>query len=343
MRFTSGIALCILGLAGCATVPDVKYTYYQTKWKAVASVTQTLACDAAKQSLLILQTAVTAPSYSSDTKAEPRAIYAKDLRGDFASSEFKIAFTADGRLKTINQSSTGEGEAVAKAAVTLIATVAAVAAAPPLGPPPTECEIVDKWGGSKPVTITYEATLDSTHIGKTVPLEPLPPNALLHQKIKAKLPLLLANVSSVAEHKAGATFRDTKDAESYDGVLLKLQRIGAVAVTVTALDSSNGARTGLDESTFLVPLATSYDLPIPKPPLFGKQTFELIIADSGAISSISYNKVDGTAPALSAANFALNAETSVTAAKTAAIKAQNDLIAAQQKAILCESKPVDCK
>lgn len=343
MRVSRPIALASLVLAGCATVPDVKYSYYQVGWKATVTVTQTIGCDASKQSLVILNTAATTPSYFADTKAPVRELLAKDLRGDFADSEFKITFTPDGRLKTINQSATGQGEAVVKALVTVVAAAAAVAAAPPFGGPPKPCDLIDQWGGGKPVTIVYEANVDASKLGTTVPLSAQPTNQAFYDQLKPHLPVLAATVGPAAPYSAGAAFRVPADGKSFGGILLKLQEINALTISVTAANPSTKTLIALDQATFLIPTATTYDLPIPKPPVFGKQVFELILTDAGAISSISYNKVDGTASGLNAVASVLNAETNITTAKTNAIKAQNDLIAAQQKAITCETKPADCK
>ena len=330
------LAICVILLGGCSTVPDVKYTYYQTAWDAKATVTQTLGCDASKSTIVILNTANSTPTYFADT-ATVREILAKDLKGDFADSEFKISFTADGRLKGINQSATGQVEAVVKSVVTLVAVAAAVAAASPIDAIPNPCQRIDSWGGGKPVTIIYEAVFGPAELGKTITLKAMPPNSLLYDLIKDHLPTLSASVSKASHYKSGAGFRETSAANGFGGVLLKLQEIGQVSVTVTA------GKEELNKSSHLVPLTTLFDLPIPRPPLFGKQGFGLELADSGAISSVSYSKLDGTAGGLNSLTALAGAETSVANAKAAALRAQSDLIIQQERAVLCRTKPADCK
>jgi hypothetical protein len=324
---------CVVLLAACSTVPDVRYSYYPAEWNAKATITQTLGCDASKGTILALSTATVTPSYFADTAAMPREVFAKDLKGDFADSDFKITFTADGRLKGINQSSQGQGEAIIKAVVTLVATGAALA----VDTAPTPCQRIDAWGGGKPVTIIYEAEFGPKDLGKNIAVKAMPPNSLLYDLIKDDLPTLAASVSTVSDYKSGAGFREANSEMGFSGVRLKLQEMGRVVVTVTSGNDE------LTKSTLLVPLAKSFDLPIPRPPLFGKQGFVLELADSGAITSVSYSSLDGTASGLNALTAIAGAETSVAKAKADALKAQSDLIVQQERAILCRTKPADCK
>ena len=110
-----------------------------------------------------------------------------------------------------------------------------------------------------------------------------------------------------------------------------------VTISTVALKKSIG------DATVLIPRAETYKLPIPKPVLFGKQTFAIGLTDTGAVSTISYGKVDGSASALNSLSALASAQTTVASAKAAELQARADLIAQQQRVVLCESKPDQCK
>ena len=67
-----------------------------------------------------------ATTYYADTSDQRRMQITK-LDNAIADSEIAMTSTDDGRLKSINQNTTGQGEAVAKAAISLIGAVAGVA------------------------------------------------------------------------------------------------------------------------------------------------------------------------------------------------------------------------
>ncbi|MDR3390872.1 MAG: hypothetical protein P4L77_03970 [Sulfuriferula sp.] len=328
---TAGLLL----LAGCSSVPNVTYNYYPAKWNAVATITQTIGCNNAKTRLVVLNTPTLTPYYSADFD-KPFRISIKNLDSGFADSSMTMTFTEDGRLKTINQSTTGQGETIVKSAVSLMTTVAAITRLKATEGPLEECNIIETTGGGKPVTLNYRATIDAAALGKSIDFTATPESAKLYELLQNRLPKLQANVSNAIDNQSGPRYDAPSPATTSDNiVLLELQKTGSVTVTFDA-----GAAT-FGSTVIIIPEPGSYRLPIPKAALFGKQTFGITLSDAGAVTSISYGKETGTASALNSLNAAATPET--TSATAASLKAQADLIAQQQRLVLCQTKPDQCK
>jgi hypothetical protein len=329
------LILSFMCFAGCASVPHVTYTYYPAAWNAVVSVTQTVGCNADKTRLVVVDTPTVTPAYFSDFTRAYR-IKHKDLEGFFADSDMTMTFFDDGRLKGVNQTSTGQGEAIVKAVVAVGATVLSITAAEK-GPARTldECNTIEAWGGGKPVTLTYRTIVDDKAPRSVVDLDASPESKALHALLQNRLPRLKAEVGSVADSISGPGYDTGASGASSGVVLLELQKTGSVTITVKADGESIGG------SRFVVPRSDTYKLPIPKAAMFGKQSFALTLAESGAVTSVGYGKTAGTAGVFSALGSIASAETP--AAKAAELKSEADLIAQQQRLVLCQTKPDQCK
>jgi hypothetical protein len=320
-------------LTGCASIPDVTYSYYPAKWNTVVTVTQTVGCNAAKTRRVVLNFPTVTTTYTSNLD-KPFQVKIKGLERTSADSDMTMTFTDDGRLKSINQSTTGEGEAIIKSAVSLATAAVSMTTSMVTEGTIKECAIIDAWGGNKPVTLTYKATIDSAVIGKSVDIEAASESKDLYGLLHSMLPKLKLKVSNVIESQSGPSY-DVPSAESSEVVLLELQKIGSIDVII----SSDGDRIG--NARIVIPESDTYKLPIPKAALFGKQTFSVILSEAGAVTSIGYGKNVGTIGALNA--LGTIASTQTMAAKAADLKAQADLIAQQQRVVLCETKPDQCK
>jgi hypothetical protein len=108
-------------LSGCASLPNMNARYFLPKSELRVKVIRTVACD--KQDHLIVATAVTpVAKHSADTSASSsKTISLKKLRGLLADSDVKLDFYDDGRLKAFNSTSTGQGEAILKSAISVVA------------------------------------------------------------------------------------------------------------------------------------------------------------------------------------------------------------------------------
>lgn len=326
-------------LAGCATIPDVTYSYYPTKWNTTVTVVQTVGCNTAKTTAVMLNTPSVATVYSSKTDEKPFQFKVRDLQSSYSDIDMTMMFTDDGRLKSINQSTTGQGESIIKSAVSLIASVGALAMINPSEvsmPSKTilpECAQIDAWGGNKPVTLTYRAIINSDNLNSTLPLDVAPESKDLYQLLKNILPTLKVNVGNVTDVFSGPSY----DKKSNDVVLLELQKIGSVEIAITSSNSVDS----FGFSRIVIPQDATYKLPIPKASLFGKQSFALTLSESGAVTSVGYGKNVGTSGALNALSSIVGTQT--VSAEAAELKSQADLIAQQQRLVLCQTKPEQCK
>lgn len=330
-------ALAIVLASGCSTIPDVTYHYYPTAWKTSVALAQTLGCSKDKNRLVIQNgIANVTTNYFSDRDQKPSSFTIRSLHRWFSDNDFAMNLTDDGRLKSINQSTAGQGEAIVKATVTLAMTAGGMSPSPPGAIP--VCDDIEAAGEGKPVTLNYKGTVDSTKVGQSFNLDVAPESADLQGKIARKYPLpqLIATVSKTTDLESGASSVVSMDASV---VPLKLQKTGYIDLSFKA-DSAEigGARIVVPENCGE---ACFYSLPIPKAALFGKQTFALTLAESGAISSVAYGSLTGAPGALNSLGSLLTPETAAQRAND--LKAQSDLIAQQTRSVLCKTKPDECK
>jgi hypothetical protein len=341
-------AACAALLAACSSVPDVEYSYYPAKSNTLATVTQTIDCNNDKSAFVIVNTPAVTTAYAADFDRPPYQINIKDVEGSFspfADSDANFTFYDDGRLKSINQSTTGQGEAVIKSAVTLGTTIAALGGGAPVkNSLADECAIIASWGASKPVTLTYSLGINlATALGKVSNIPVSPTSAELYDDLNPrgqppKLPQLQIWIS--APSRIGGRAGSFRAAYGSTGAIveLPLQEMMDVKVRITA----SGATIWSGEVT--VPGTGTYTLPIPKAALFGKQSFSLSLAESGAITAVDYGKLSGAAGALNAGNtIAAAVEPESAAAKAADVKAQADLIVQQQRLMKCQRTPATCQ
>ncbi len=323
-----------LVLSGCASIPDVTYNYYQATWSSSVVVTQTVGCSAKLDSVMYVHSSTVSTSFGRDSTKPPFKLRIKDLDGVVADAEVAITFTDDGRLKSINQSSTGQGESVIKAFAGVHGTLSALGAwALALdGSPQRDCADIDKWGDKKPISLIYRVSLSAKDVGTTVDLKASAESENLYKKIQSHLPTYSAkveidgDVTPVAQYSGGTS----------DHVFLELQKTKRIKVTVS---SSKNETVGTARVT--IPTPDTYKLPIPKAALFGKQSFAISLTDAGAISSLGYGRTVGTAGALNALNAIASLDTP--AAEAAELKAVADVLAQQQRIVLCQTKPDQCK
>ena len=334
----SGALLAAGLVSGCATTPNVVYHYYPPQSRSNVTVTQTVDCDQSKTQVIVGNVAVVNTAYSSDYSRGPYSFPIKAVDGALADTDVAFTLYEDGRLKGINESTTGQAETILKAAVNFGAALAPLGGqAPPTGATATlpECAYIDTWGAGKPVTLTYVKNFGySDATGKLGNLDQPQPKDL-YDRIKGKLPLIQLKVDAPVSIESASY---AGDASSSDVVLLSLSKMASASVSVLA----EGQK--FFSSVVIFPTPESFTLPIPKAALFGKNAFSLSVAESGAITSIEYNKTSGAAGVFNVGNAAATAAAPGTTADQAAqAKAQADLIAQQQRLVRCHAKPASCQ
>ena len=330
-------------LSACADTPDVTFSYYPAKSVTDVTVTQTVGCTKDNKNLIWAHTPSVKTIYSSNFSVkEPLKIRIKGLEGKHADADITMEFFDDGRLKSINQSSTGQGEAIVKSALVLATAVGPLfKGGKPVETDEEACEQIDKWTDKKAVTLIYTAKIDSTEIKpKTIPdLEVTPESQEFYNVLRHKLPKLTLSVEEFEDCQSLPSYNGSFDGESDNFVPLQLQKVGYRIVSIRA--NYNGKDSTIDSVRIIVPSKETYELPIPKAATFGEQKFKVTLSEAGAVTSISYGKNVGTAGALNALGAITHVETP--AEKAADLKAQADLIAQQQRLVRCRADPDKCQ
>jgi hypothetical protein len=333
-----GLLVC---LEACASTPNVVYSYYPAGSTSTVTVTQTIDCTSDKKAMVVLNSPAVNTLYFADHSKNPYTLQIKSLDGAFADADVALGLYDDGRLKSVNAATTGQGESILKAAVSLAVAIA------PLGggtQQPTvaaaalpECTFISNWGNGKPVTVTYSHAVDLG--GITAPaliaVNPTPGSAELYAALKAQLPVIQIQVSKPTVLTAGARPIGSVDAGA---VSLTLQETSSAKVVVLAQGQA------IFSGNIIVPLASTYTLPIPKAALFGKQSFAVAISEAGAVTSVEYGKQTGASGPLNVLTAAATAAAPTsTATQAADVKAQADLIAQQQRLARCQAQPDKCQ
>lgn len=332
-------ALVVPVLAGCTSIPDVEFRYYPARAITSVTVTQTVDCSPDKTRFHIVQSSPSVLTvYSSDRSKEALVLSTKELKGTFADADIKFEWYEDGRLKSVNQSAVGQGENITKAAMAFLAPVLGAGPAPQ----PSDCDKLSALGGEKPLVIVYEGTIEYVKGDGIVTYE-LAPNsnsaensAAVKGMLKDRHPKMEFRVNKweitvpVVQPPAGAS-------STADSVPLKLRGI-AIAPVELLVD-----RVPFWNGRVVVPTAETYTVPIPKPKLFGKQSFGLSLSEAGAITVLIYGNLSGTAGTINALNSLSTTLASSDATKASAIKAEADVIAQTQRLAACQAKPSECK
>lgn len=323
---------------GCAHVPDVSLHYHLAQTRASFKVVRTVACDA--QNRAIVANAVTPTVVHTADPASAYALNLTGLRGQFSDNDLKFDLTDDGRLKAVNTTSTGQGEAILKTVVSIASAVFGLDAVATVLP--KECADIRKAGDGKPLTLTYEADVD------------LRANAAAGQPIRA---------DTTSDHYAQALINAIGDVcafvestepgrpplasrEPAGTPQLTARQPGSVKIKVVAGASKTpcGGSVIWADRLPAAQLGTLYTIPIPAPAAFGKQTFAAAFAESGALTSIQYASSTGAGQALNALGSAVAAAKGpTTEQKAAEVKAQADLIAEQQRLVQCLADSKNCK
>jgi hypothetical protein len=360
-KFKTVLAGSLALVGGCASIPDVTVDYRPVKWSVAVAVAHTVTCSPTAQQAVVERGATVVPIYGAD-KADPRyRLRLKDLDRYFADADITFVLSEDGRLKSINQTTTGQGEAVVKSTVGAVATFAAsrTGAASPAGAgevqlfsnnrfdkaAPTArftdvCGVVRRWSLAArdklpQISLTQYVILKATTAG--LALKPSQDQAPLFDELKkAGLDLSTSVVAALGTEELQPIVKPSTSVNNGE-VPITLQQMRSFNVKVTDQQGEVGSK------SVAVPLADPLAVPIPKAALFGKQGFSLVLAESGKITSMGYARTTGVPGALNAFSSISGKGTTEDAADAAALDAAADLIYQQQRLNNCRLKPEDCK
>ncbi|NDZ17790.1 hypothetical protein C7T35_34490 [Variovorax sp. WS11] len=336
---TAAVVVAALSSSGCGSIPDAEVSYYKAASKVTVRVVRTVVCDS-KDYLYVANTVTPTVTHFADTKSG-QTLRLAGLRGTFTDSDVKFEVYEDGRLKSVNTTITGQGEAVLKAATTLASTLAAFAG--PIPPPSTyqkECAFVKDFGGGKPVTVAYESEVDPTAPER----QTINPDASSKGSEKI-LGGALGGVCAKASRKEPPPPKPVVYTRSDGDLVLHARQPAWIQIEVGVETPGNGCTASLWTGRVLIAqLGTDYVLPVPRTTLFGKQVLAVGFNESGAIANVQYVSNSGAANAVGAANSLLTiAQGETTVAKVAEVRAEADLIAQQQRLAQCMADPKNCK
>ncbi|HTQ15383.1 MAG TPA: hypothetical protein VMH86_16040 [Rhizomicrobium sp.] len=312
LKFATLTSAAVL-LAACANTPDATYNFYPARSSTAVTVTQTISCNGDSSDIVIAYPSTPTQlvtSYAADYSKAPSTLRVRDLDGGLSDSDVTIGLSDDGRLKTINGTSTGQGEAIVKSVISLAAAVGGaggnshpVFEAKAKTHKITACGYVTKWAGKgKSITLTYS---------KIIRLEDSPNGDFIGLDDTVSDPNLLAGLRAAGANmphigiKIGAetamapvVVPTMPGGSSENDVRLKLQSTASTQVDILA------GTVRIATGTFTIPGRGTYEVPIPRAAAFGGTKFSLTVNDPGVITGIEYNKTNGTSQALDTATAA---------------------------------------
>lgn len=337
MKLIQGLVIAALtGLfGGCASLPDAKVDYYLAQSNVKFNVIRTVTCD--KNNNVIFANSVTPIVTHTADRSQLFEVDLTGLKGTFFDTDVKFEFYEDGRLKSVNAASTGQGETILKAVTTIAGAILAFDGTQKTYP--AECAKIKDAVGDKPITLTYEGeiNLNSRNVKQNIQPD------ISSKDFAISLASAIGNVSAtvIAVELSNKPLTQTKTSK----VVIKARQPGLVKIQVTA-DKEDGTTMGqLWEGKLpAAQFGTIYELPIQEPAKFGKEVFAATFSESGALNSVQYTSNTGAGQALNVVNSAITSlQGETTAQKASDVKAEADLIAQQQRLIQCQADPKTCK
>lgn len=335
LKVHAAIAFMCLLTTSCASTPDVNLGYYHSKATADLTVNRTFSCNKKKHVIEVVTTDLQ-PRYVADTWESFRP---KDIDGAMANTSMTFEFYDDGRLKSVNAESTGQGSEILKSAISAITTIASIFGLDRGGsaPYPKACKAINDLGDGKPVTVSYKSSgLDLSKDQIDIPVAT--GSEANQHALKDYIGKVCATVTRLAPLKDAypTVSPDNKSAKIW------LRQPGTATVEVRT-NTCTGPSLATHQLT-APQYGKRYPLPIPKARAFGKQTFALEISEAGVATKVGYARETGANQALTVLNAALPEFDGSTAAEKA--KAANDRadeIAANARLANCLADPSNCK
>ena len=333
IRLTPLVVLATF-LSGCSNLPDAIIGYYLAKTEVSFKVVRTVACDA-KNHLIVVNSSTPIVTHSAN-REQFETIRLSELKGWFWDNDVNFQFYEDGRLKGVNSSITGKGE-------TILKTVTTVAAAVIASKGQEACKFIEDNGGGKPLTLTYEGKVDMKKSAEKKQKIPPNPASIFYA---TELASAIGDVYAVFEGSEVPKEKPVNYVAQTGDVLLKARQPGLVKIKVIAAgENINDNDITIWEGDLPVAqFGKDYLIPVPGPPIFGKEVLDASFDESGALTSLQYTNNTGAGQALNIADSVLTAlKGETTAQKAANVKAEADLILQQKRLAQCLADPTNCK
>jgi hypothetical protein len=334
-------------LAGCGNIPKGQVGYYLAKTKVSVQVTRSVLCNDAGSP--VVATAVDPKVVHQADPEQAQWLNLNWFRATLSDADVKVELFDDGRLKSVNTKTTGQGETIVKSAIALVTGKSAPAAAPEVASagvkPPTACEKIKAQNKGEPILVVYSGELDLKGEGSQGEIKVEAASQFYASLVEPLIGTVCAVVKKVPSPSQGMAAVDG----DFKGGLLKVRQPGWADFSVRAQPPGVASCTA-------APLISSgrvqvaqfgikepYGIPIPKPAAFGTQSVGLVFAESGALTSVQYTSSGSATQALGGLNSLATAARGDTAEQKAAdVKARADLIAQQQRLVKCIADPGNC-
>lgn len=349
-------ACLVLALCGCATNPPVTYQYAPVRGLLTASVVQSLACDAKGTSIITASAPATiAVIYRADTSQEPWKLMIRNGSSS-VDTDVTVERWEDGRLKSINSVSTGQGEAIVKAAVAVASFIVGTSPLTAKNKILPVCRRLKNIAGKDDVvSLTFSLRADLSTLLAVQPGKPGPTftatgstpstiDRLSRDPGDPPAPPFVTPPTlavTLPNHDTTPVLAENPCTQGAN-YCLSLQRIRVADVAVRGQKGED-----LGSAQVIIPdpaPKNAWTMPIPAPAAFGKSTFEISVAESGAVTKTHYAKEAGTAGVFNAVGsvadaFGPRSDTE----KLTELKTKNDIVAETNRAALCQAKPAECK
>lgn len=357
--------IAVLAVSGCASTPKVQLGYYLPKTDASVRFVRTVTCRG-NQPYSVVEGFVDV-AHSADTDVwYPLNISA--LTGRLSNSDLKLDFYPGRRLKSVNSSYAGQGEAITKSMAMLILPRAGFAA----NIASSSCDYLKDYGEKGVLTLTYSAKLNfipqgnnSAKVANVINAEkiyviagsvidPDPESKLHHMELYKELGDICLNARVDEPTRFPLTGSDGNVMQEFpDGVLINAREPGTLSATFFAWRDDpkkpNAPVCSDEQRVFMTktaPFADSrgnYGIPIPRARAFGESVVDLQFDESGALAGVKYGSKSGAAGAGNALTTLADHFMPTDALVAARLKAEADVIAAQQRLLKCRLNPEECK
>lgn len=349
------LACVVVSLCACASLPKATVTYYPAKTSMTVDVLRTIKCNSQHQ--LVEAMAVTPNVVQAADIDHPHTLEVTALSDFMADTDFTVGLYDDGRLKSVNGGTTGQGETVLSTAFTLLAAV--IYGLDASSDEAICTQIKKEDPDNKGIALTYsgEVNLDSPIIEKIIPLAK--ESVIQDHDLISSLQDITASSGSTTCKKANGDEifpmpgrkhhpveyspddLNAYSAESTSKSRIELELIDPKLTLVTVCSK----RTNSLIWSGIVPVAqqgNSYQIYFPKRAHFGSASLSVGLAESGALTSIEYKRGSGTADALKTISAAAGAKESALEAGTAKDKAWLDRQATNLKMVNCKIDKTKC-
>lgn len=321
-------------------------------------------------------------THGSDYESGAQTLAMDGLDNWYANSDVTITLRDDGRLAGINTKATGQGGAIVEAALEVVALAAATDGPDNAQRRADACKDVRAWGDEGVLKITFAFSENFASLPTRRALAAIGDDEDRWAEIAPAVGDLCLMIVPVQGSQT-PPFALRSETNARGDIAVNLRQPVTVRATLSSVPSNQcvdpppprsvGAASRplpADAAPCLAPTrayfasptevdvpgtpvweATApvsqcgepYSLPIPRAALFGQNAFGLALAESGAVTTLTYGTQPGTAEAIGAAGQAIDAfNGDTTAQKGAALKAEADLIAAQQRLLRCRADATAC-